>query len=70
MKGQVGFPPVRVLPAILVSLLFSLAVSTLRADATASRLDLAGIVESAEAPVAGANVFIHTAGPRVGPCDI
>jgi hypothetical protein len=70
MKCQDGFPNVRVLPAVLISLLLPLFIASLKADANAPRLDLSGIVKSAEAPVEGANVFIYTAGPRVGPGDI
>ena len=70
MKRKVGSSNVRIFPAVLVGLLLLSAIASLKADTKAPRLDLSGTVKSAETLVAGANVFIYTAGPRVGPGDI
>lgn len=67
---QHDFRSVRALRAVFLGLLFPAAIATLKADAITPRLDLNGIVKSAEAPIPGASAFIYTAGPRLGPGDI
>ena len=64
--------PKTFLSARRLALVFIAAVPLALASARAAESpDLLGVIKSAAgAPVAGASVFIYTAGPRVGPGDI